>query len=120
MVVSASLGGVAALEERAAQPLFVALTGVVLLSWGRLAWRCTPREAPFGADITRGLDRLVTALGTLFAVALWARYAPPASVVVSRTVVLALCGAGLISGLRTAAPLSLVTPARVRRGGAEL
>jgi hypothetical protein len=59
VAVSASLGVVADFDQRAAQRLFVSLTGVLLLRWARLAWRSTPRAGPFGADITRGLDRLV-------------------------------------------------------------
>ena len=103
VVVSAALGVVADLEQRAAQPLFVALTGVLLLKWARLAWRNEQRAGPFGADITRGLDRLVTGLGTFFAVALWARYAPHASATFSRTIVVLLCGVGLIGGVVAAA-----------------
>lgn len=103
VVVSAALGVVADLEQHAAQPLFVALTGVLLLKWARLAWRNEQRAGPFGADITRGLDRLVTALGTFFAVALWARYAPHASATFSRTIVVLLCGVGLIGGVVAAA-----------------
>jgi hypothetical protein len=74
VVVSAAIGIVADLDVHTAQPLFVALTGVLLLSWARLAWPSTPRGGPFVADITRGLDRLVTALGTFFAFRLWAKY----------------------------------------------
>lgn len=114
VVVSASLGVVADLDQRAGQRLFVALTGVLLLSWARLAWRGTPRAGPFGADITRGLDRLATALGTFFAIALWARYATHASATFSRTIVVMLCGVGLISGLLAAARRlhSLTSPVR--------
>ena len=72
--------------------LFVPLTGVLLLGSARLTWRHTSRAAPFGAAVTRALDRSVTALGTFFAIALWARCAPHASARFSRTFVLVLCG----------------------------
>ena len=36
----------------------------------------------------------MNALGTFFAIALWAKYAPYASAAFSRTVVLVLCGSG--------------------------
>jgi hypothetical protein len=42
---------------------------------------------------------LVTALGTFFAIALWAQYAPQASVAFSKTGVLVIGGIGLIIGL---------------------
>jgi hypothetical protein len=103
VVVSASLGIVAALEVRAARSLFVALTGVLLLGWARLAWRGTPRPGPFDAAAARVLDRLVTALGTFFAIALWAEYAPQASVAFSKTGVTVMGGVGLIIGLVAAA-----------------
>ena len=96
MVVSASVGIVAELDVRAARSLFVALTGVLLLSWARLAWRGTLRAGPFDAAVARGLDRLVTALGTFFAIALWAEYAPQATVTLSKTCALVLAGIGLI------------------------
>jgi hypothetical protein len=76
VVVSAAIGVVADLEQRA---------------------------GPFGADITRGLDRLVAVLGTCFAGALWARCAPHASATFSRTIVVLLCGVGLIGGVVAAA-----------------
>jgi hypothetical protein len=98
VVVSASLGSVAELDLRAARSLFVALTGVLLLGWARLAWRPTPGAGPFDGAVARVLDRLVTALGTFFAIALWAEYAPQASVAFSKTGVLVLCGIGLIAG----------------------
>jgi hypothetical protein len=103
MVVSASVGIVAELDVRAARSLFVALTGVLLLSWARLAWRGTPRAGPFDAAVARVLDRLVTALGTFSAIALWAEYAPQASVTSSKTGVLVMCGVGLIIGIVAAA-----------------
>jgi hypothetical protein len=102
-VVGASLGIVAELDARAARSLFVALTGVLLLGWARLAWRGTPRAGPFDAAVTRSVDRLVTAVGTFFAIALWARYAALASTSVARTVLLVLCALGLIRGLLSAA-----------------
>jgi hypothetical protein len=46
---------------------------------------------------------LVTALGTFFAIALWAEYAPQASVAFSKTGVLVLSGVGLVIGLVAAA-----------------
>ena len=103
VVVSASLGIVAELDVRAARSLFVALTGVLLLGWARLAWRGTPRPGPFDAAVARVLDRLVTALGTFFAIALWAEYAPQASVAFSKTGVIVMGGIGLIIGLVAAA-----------------
>jgi len=99
MVVSASLGIVAELDVRAARILFVALTGALLSGWVRLAWRGTPRPRLFDASITRVLDRLVTAIGAFFAIALWAEYAPQASVAVSKAGVLVMGGVGLIIGL---------------------
>lgn len=102
VVASASLGIVAELDVRATRILFVALTGVLLLGWARLAWRGTARPRPFDAAVARVLDRLVTALGTFFALALWARYAPQASAAFSKTVVLAFCAVGLIGGLTVA------------------
>jgi len=105
-VASASLGVVADLDLGAARGVFVALTGVLLVAWARLAWRGKPRAGPYGAAVTRVADRVVTALGTFFATALGAKYAPHASAGFSRTVVLALCVIGLISGL-VAASLSL-------------
>jgi hypothetical protein len=98
-VVSASLGIVAELDLRAARSLFVTLTGALLLGGARLAWRGTPRAGPFDAAVARVLDRLVTALGTFFAIALWAEYAPQASVAFSRTGVLVMCGIGFVAGL---------------------
>ena len=103
VVVSASLGIVAELDVRAARSLFVALTGVLLLGWARLAWRGTPRPGPFDAAVARVLDRLVAALGTFFAIALWAEYAPQASVAFSKTGVTVMGGIGLIIGLVAAA-----------------
>ena len=103
VVVSASLGIVAELDVRAARGLFVALTGVLLLGWARLAWRGTPRPEAFDAAVARVLDRLVTALGTFFAITLWAEYAPQASVAFSKTGVLVMGGIGLIIGLVAAA-----------------
>jgi hypothetical protein len=103
VVVSASLGIVAELDVRAARSLFVALTGVLLLGWARLAWRGTPRAGPFGGAVTRSLDRLVTALGTFFAIALWARYAPSVPLPTSRLLVLLLCGLAVVAGLPTMA-----------------
>jgi hypothetical protein len=88
---------------RAARSQFVALTGVMLLGWARLAWRGAPRPGPFDAAVARVLDRLVTAHGTFFAIALWAEYAPQASVAFSKTGVLVMGGVGLIIGLVTAA-----------------
>jgi hypothetical protein len=49
------------------------------------------------------LDRSVTALGTFFAIALWAEYAPQASVAFSKTGVIVMAGVGLIIGLVGAA-----------------
>jgi len=103
VVVSASLGIVGELDVRAARSLFVALTAVLLLWWARLAWRETPGAGPFDAAVARVLDRLVTALGTFFAIALWAEYAPQASVAFSKTGVLVMGGIGLIIGLVAAA-----------------
>jgi hypothetical protein len=103
VTVSVSLGIVAELDARAARSLFVALTGVLLLGWARLAWRGTPRPGPFDADVARVLDRLVTAIGTFFAIALWAEYAPRASVALSKTGVLVMGGVGPIIGLVAAA-----------------
>ena len=99
VVASASLGMVAELDVRAARSLFVALTGALLLGWARLAWRGMPRAGPFDVAVARVLDRLVTALGTFFAIAVWAEYAPQASATFAKTVVLVLCGFGVISGL---------------------
>jgi hypothetical protein len=79
--------------------MFLAFTGVLLLGWARLAWRAKPRAEPFGAAAAHVLDRLVTALGTFFAIALWAQYAPQASVAFSKTGVLVIGGIGLIIGL---------------------
>ena len=93
---------VAKLDVRVARSLFVALTGVLLLGWARLAWRETPRTGPVDAAVARVLDRLVTALGTFFAIGLWANYAPQASAAFSRTVVLVLCAVGLVGGLLAA------------------
>ena len=103
MVLSASLGIVAELDVRAARILFVALTGALLSGWVRLAWRGTPRPRLFDASITRVLDRLVTAIGAFFAIALWTEYAPQASVAFSKTGVLVMGGIGLIIGLVAAA-----------------
>jgi len=103
VAVSASLDIVAELEVRAARSLFVALIGVLLLGWARLAWRGTPRPGPFGAAVARVLDRIVTALGTFFAIGLWAEYAPQASVAFSKTAVIVMGGIGLIIGLVAAA-----------------
>lgn len=102
VVISASLGIVAELDARAARTLFVALTGVLLLGWARLAWRGTPRPGPFDGAVARVLDRMVTALGTFFAIALWAEYAPQASVAFSKTGVIVMGGVGLIIGLLAA------------------
>ena len=99
VAVSACLGFVADLEQHAARGLFIAVAGVLILGWARLAWRGTARAGPFGADIAQGVDRLVTALGTFFAVALWARYANHASAAFSRTIVVLLCGVGLVGGV---------------------
>lgn len=99
--LSTSLGVVAYADVRAAQALFIAITGALILGSARLAWRGTPRAEPFGAGATRVVDRLVTAIGTFFAIALWAKYAPQASAGFSRTVVLVLCGVGLMAGLLT-------------------
>jgi hypothetical protein len=106
VVVGASVGIGAELNVRAARSLFVALTGVLLLGWARLAWRGTPRAGPFDAAVARVLDRLMTALGTFFAIALWAEYAPQASVAFSKTGVLVMGGLGLILGLLAAWPSS--------------
>jgi hypothetical protein len=103
VVVSASLGIVAELDVRAARSMFVALTGVLLGGWARLAWRGTPSPGRFDAAVARLLDRLVTALGTFFAIALWAEYAPQASVAFSKTGVLVMGGVGLSVGLVAAA-----------------
>jgi hypothetical protein len=104
MTVSVSLGGIVAeLDARAARSLFVAITAVLLLGWARLAWRGTPLAGPFDAAVARVLDRLVTALGTFFAIGLWAEYAPQASVAFSKTGVLVMGGVGLIIGLVAAA-----------------
>jgi hypothetical protein len=102
-VVSASVGIVAELDVRAARSLFVALTGVLLLGWTRLAWRGTPRPGSFDAAIARVLDRMVTALGTFFAIALWAEYAPQASVAFSQAGVVVMGEVGLIFSLVAAA-----------------
>ena len=102
-MASASVGIVAELDFRAARTLFVAPTGVPLLGWARLAWRGTPGGGPFDAAVARVLDRSVTALGTFFAIALWAEYAPQASVAFSKTGVLVMGAVGLIIGLVAAA-----------------
>ena len=81
----------------------MSLSGAVLFRWARMAWRAKARRGPLGFSATRALDRLVTALGTLFAVMLWARYVPRASVAFSRTMVVVLCGLGLAGGLIAAA-----------------
>jgi hypothetical protein len=92
VVVSASLGIVAEANARSARGLFVAIGGILMLAWAWLAWRGTPRTGPFGPAVTRAMDRSVTVLGTFFAVALWARYAPHASAPFSRAiVVVVLC-----------------------------
>jgi hypothetical protein len=49
------------------------------------------------------LDRSVTALGTFVAIALWAEYAPQASLGLSKTGVLVMGTIGLIIGLVAAA-----------------
>lgn len=98
-MVSASLGIVAELDVREVRSLFVALSGVLLLGWARLAWRGTPRPGPFDAAVARVLDRMLTALGTFFAIALWAEYAPQASVAFSKAGVIVMGGLGLIIGL---------------------
>ena len=103
VVVSTSLGIVAELDVRAVRSLFVALTGVLLFGWARLAWRGTSRPEAFDAAVARVLDRSVTALGTFFAIALWAEYAPQASVAFSKTGVLVMGGIGLIIGVVAAA-----------------
>ena len=95
VVVSESLGIVAELDVRAALSLFVALTGVLLLGWALLAWRETTHAGPFDAAAARVLDRSVTALGTFFAIAPWAEYAPEVSVAFSKTGVLVMGGRGL-------------------------
>lgn len=102
-VVSASLGVVADLDMPAARVLFVALTGALITSWARIAWHERARAGPFDLVVTRAMDRLVTAAGTFFAIALWARYAPDASAALSRAVVVVLCGLGAIAGLLAAA-----------------
>ena len=102
VVVSASVGIVAELDARAARIRFVALTGVLLLGWARLTWSGTPRRRPFDGAVARVLDRMVTALGTFFAIALWAEYAPQASVAFSKTGVIVMGGVGLIIGLLAA------------------
>lgn len=99
VALSTSLGLVATFDAGAAQAVFVVVTGVLVLGWARLAWHGTSRPEPFGASTTRVVDRSLTALGTFFAIALWANYAPQASAGISRTVVLVLCGVGLVSGL---------------------
>lgn len=74
------------------------------MGWARLAWRGTPRAGPFdAAAVARVADRVMTAIGTFFAIALWAIYGPHASAELSRTVVLGLCGVGLIGGILAAA-----------------
>jgi hypothetical protein len=103
VMVSASLGIVAELDVRATRSLFVSLTGVLLVAWARLAWRGTSRVGPFDAAVARVLDRLVTALGTFFAIAVWAEYAPQASVTFSKTGVLVMGAVGLIISLVAAA-----------------
>ena len=99
LALSTSLGLVTTLDTRTGQTLFVALTGVLILAWAQLAWHATPRAEPFGAAANRLVDRSVTAVGTFFAIALWAKYAPQASAGFSRTSVLVLCGVGLMAGL---------------------
>lgn len=103
---SACLGIIADVDPHAARRLFIGVTGVLILGWASLAWRGTSRSEPFGTAVTRVLDRAVTAVGTFFAIALWAKFAPHASAAFSRTVVLALCGTGLILGLLAARPSS--------------
>jgi hypothetical protein len=102
LVPSVSLGIVVDLDLRAARDVFLVVTGVLLLAWGRLAWSGRPRPEAFGTAVTRVVDRLVTAVGTFFAIALWAKYAPHASAAFARTVVLVLCGLGLMRGLLAA------------------
>ena len=97
-LASALVGYAAGRDPRAAHLAVVILAGVSLSCWARLAWRAKPPPGPFGLAVTRTVDRAVTAVGTFFAVALWARYAPDASASFSRTLVLALCGLGLIGG----------------------
>jgi hypothetical protein len=99
VTLSASLGVIAYVDPRAALALLVAITGVLILAWARLAWCGTPRPRPFSGSASRVADRFVTALGTFFAIALWARYAPEAAAGFSRTVVLTVCGLGLIAGV---------------------
>jgi hypothetical protein len=99
LTLSTSLGVIAYVDAHAARAFLVALTGVLILAWARLAWRGTPRPRPFGGSSTRVADRFVTALGTFFAIALWARYAPQSSAEFSRTVVLVACGLGLMAGV---------------------
>ena len=74
-------------------------------SWGGRGWPGAGRRVagPFDAAVARGVDRLVTALGTFFAIALWAEYAPQASGAFSKTGVLVMGGVGLIIGLVAAA-----------------
>lgn len=102
VAVSACLAVVADLDPHAARSLFIGVVGVLILGWARLAWCGTSRSEPFGTAVSRVLDRAVTAVGTFFAIALWAKFAPYASAAFSRTVVLALCGIGLILGLLAA------------------
>lgn len=100
LAVASGLVGYAAVRDpRAAHLALVILAGASLSCWARLAWQAKPPPGPFGLAVTRTVDRAVTAVGTFFAVALWARYAPDASASFSRTLVLALCGLGLIGGL---------------------
>ena len=103
MTVSVCLGIVAELDARAARSLFLALTATLLLGWARLAWRGTPRPRPFDAAGARVLDRLVTAIGAFFAIALWTEYAPQASVAFSKMGLLVMGAIGLIVGLVAAA-----------------
>ena len=96
-VASASFGIAAELDVRARprQPVRGAHR-VLLLGLARLAWRGMPHAGPFDAAEARALVSLVTALGTFFAIALWAEYAPQATVTLSKTCALVLAGIGLI------------------------
>jgi hypothetical protein len=109
------VGCAAARDPRAAHLVLVILAGASLYCWARLGWRATPRPGPFGLAVTRAVDRAFTAVGTFFAVALWARYAPDASAAFSRTLVLVLCGLGLAGGLLVTVRNLLSRPVRRRR-----
>ena len=97
-IASGVLGYAGDRDPRETHLALVIFAGASLSCWARLAWRAKAPPGPFGPEVTRTVHRTVTAVGTFFAVALWARYAPEASASLSRTFALGLCGLGLIGG----------------------